>query len=102
MRHSWLLPLALLAITKSSWASSNPITGEASMLALDPTGSDMMLPTGAMSPANPFLAVQPQDCPPCFNCLLDAFPCSHFSKCNPYNGRCSCPPGFAGDNCSDP
>ncbi|KAF9361522.1 ATP-binding cassette sub- G member 2 [Mortierella sp. AD094] len=55
-----------------------------------------------MSPANPFLAAQAEDCPPCFNCLLDAFPCSHFSKCNPYNGRCSCPPGFAGDNCSEP
>ncbi|KAI8604700.1 putative ABC transporter [Dissophora ornata] len=45
---------------------------------------------------------RPEDCPPCFNCLLDAFPCSHFAPCNSYDGRCSCPPGFAGDNCSVP
>ncbi|KAK3832080.1 MAG: hypothetical protein JOS17DRAFT_110833 [Linnemannia elongata] len=45
---------------------------------------------------------RPEDCPPCFNCLLDAFPCSHFAPCNAYDGRCTCPPGFAGDNCSVP
>ncbi|KAF9438938.1 hypothetical protein BGZ76_002937 [Entomortierella beljakovae] len=59
-----------------------------------------------MSLASPLLAAPstniPDDCPPCFNCLLDAFPCSHFSTCNPYDGRCVCPPGFAGDNCSVP
>ncbi|KAK3842498.1 MAG: hypothetical protein J3R72DRAFT_368062 [Linnemannia gamsii] len=57
-----------------------------------------------MSLANPLLASanRPDDCPPCFNCLLDAFPCSHFAPCNAYDGRCSCPPGFAGDNCSVP
>ncbi|KAF9115801.1 hypothetical protein BGX27_006413 [Mortierella sp. AM989] len=94
--------MAILAIAKSACASLHPTTGEASMRSLDPIGKDMMLPTGTMSPANPFLSTRPEDCPPCFNCLLDAFPCSHFSKCNPYNGRCSCPPGFAGDNCSEP
>ncbi|KAF9113682.1 hypothetical protein BGX27_001045 [Mortierella sp. AM989] len=61
---------------------------------------------GAMSLAIPLLAVaasdRPEGCPPCFNCLLDAFPCSHFSPCNAYDGRCTCPPGFAGDNCSVP
>ncbi|KAF9930860.1 hypothetical protein FBU30_011149 [Linnemannia zychae] len=45
---------------------------------------------------------RPEDCPPCFNCLLEAFPCSHFAPCNAYDGRCTCPPGFAGDNCSVP
>lgn len=59
--------------------------------------------------ANPLMANdvaaaprRPEDCPPCFNCLLDAFPCSHFAPCNAYDGRCTCPPGFAGDNCSVP
>jgi hypothetical protein len=62
-----------------------------------------------MSIANPLMATaveaaprRPEDCPPCFNCLLDAFPCSHFAPCNAYDGRCTCPPGFAGDNCSVP
>ncbi|KAG0304130.1 hypothetical protein BGZ98_005903 [Dissophora globulifera] len=64
---------------------------------------------GEMSLASPLLASmmmgapdRPDNCPPCFNCLLDAFPCSHFSPCNSFDGRCSCPPGFAGDNCSVP
>ncbi|KAG0357734.1 ATP-binding cassette sub- G member 2 [Gamsiella multidivaricata] len=69
-----------------------------------------MFMSSPMSPANPFLASiiagadprRPEDCPPCFNCLLDAFPCSHFAPCNRYDGRCNCPPGFAGDNCSVP
>ncbi|KAI8360140.1 hypothetical protein B0O80DRAFT_381614 [Mortierella sp. GBAus27b] len=45
---------------------------------------------------------RPEDCPPCFNCLLAAFPCSHFSNCNSYDGRCVCPPGFGGPSCSEP
>jgi hypothetical protein len=68
----------------------------------------------SMSMANPLMETleavgtvgtpfrRPEDCPPCFNCLLDAFPCSHFAPCNAYDGRCTCPPGFAGDNCSIP
>ncbi|KAF9428734.1 hypothetical protein BGZ94_001269 [Podila epigama] len=57
-----------------------------------------------ISYANPFLVdpERPKECPPCFNCQLEAFPCSHFAPCNPYDGRCVCPPGFAGDNCSVP
>ncbi|KAF9570558.1 ATP-binding cassette sub- G member 2 [Mortierella alpina] len=96
MRLPWLHAGALLAITRPAWAS---------IRALDITGGDMMLPPGAMmSLANPLLAGtrRPEDCPPCFNCLLDAFPCSHFAPCNPYDGRCTCPPGFAGDDCSAP
>ncbi|KAI1000184.1 ABC transporter G family member [Podosphaera aphanis] len=41
-------------------------------------------------------------CPPCFNCLLPAFSCGQYSDCNQYNGRCSCPPGFGGDDCLSP
>ncbi|KAF9898480.1 hypothetical protein BX616_003966, partial [Lobosporangium transversale] len=67
---------------------------------------DNMLAPAAMSLANPLLAaaapIRPEECPPCFNCQLDAFPCSHFAPCNSYDGLCTCPPGFAGNNCSEP
>ncbi|OJJ46899.1 hypothetical protein ASPZODRAFT_166177 [Penicilliopsis zonata CBS 506.65] len=45
---------------------------------------------------------RPAECPPCFNCQLDAFQCAQFSQCNKYNGKCTCPPGFGGDDCSEP
>ncbi len=45
---------------------------------------------------------RPSDCPPCFNCNLEAFQCAQFGACNKYNGKCSCPPGFGGDDCSKP
>ncbi|OAQ28895.1 ABC transporter [Linnemannia elongata AG-77] len=107
MKLSWGLSVALVATTHSVWALSDNTANTAntaSLLAFDPATSDILLPTGSMSLANPLLADthRPDNCPPCFNCLLDAFPCSHFAPCNPYDGRCSCPPGFAGDNCSVP
>lgn len=45
---------------------------------------------------------RPPDCPPCFNCLLPAFECAQYATCNKYNGKCSCPPGFGGEDCSQP
>ncbi|KAH0537503.1 hypothetical protein FGG08_005721 [Glutinoglossum americanum] len=45
---------------------------------------------------------RPPDCPPCFNCLLPAFQCAQFATCNKYNGKCACPPGFGGEDCSQP
>ncbi|KAF7877304.1 hypothetical protein EAF04_000987 [Stromatinia cepivora] len=45
---------------------------------------------------------RPDNCPPCFNCLLPAFTCGQYSDCNQYNGKCSCPPGFGGDDCLQP
>lgn len=41
-------------------------------------------------------------CPPCFNCMLPAFPCRQFGTCNEYTGRCDCPEGFGGEDCSQP
>ncbi|KAF9976915.1 hypothetical protein BGZ73_007532 [Actinomortierella ambigua] len=57
----------------------------------------------AFSLASPLFAGpdRPPECPPCFNCMLEAFKCSHFAECNPYDGRCLCPDGFAGDNCKN-
>lgn len=45
---------------------------------------------------------RPPDCPPCFNCNLESFQCAQFATCNKYNGKCSCPPGFGGEDCSKP
>ncbi|KAL8851132.1 MAG: hypothetical protein Q9221_003935 [Calogaya cf. arnoldii] len=45
---------------------------------------------------------RPDDCPPCFNCNLEAFQCKQFGTCNKYNGKCSCPAGFGSDDCSKP
>lgn len=45
---------------------------------------------------------RPADCPPCFNCLLPAFTCTQYAKCNQFNGKCACPPGFGGDDCLAP
>ncbi|KAJ5095867.1 hypothetical protein NUU61_005223 [Penicillium alfredii] len=45
---------------------------------------------------------RPPGCPPCFNCQLDSYNCTHFAPCNTFNGKCACPAGFGGDDCSEP
>ncbi|ORY87802.1 putative ABC transporter [Protomyces lactucae-debilis] len=58
-----------------------------------------------LSPSNAFpayFAGRPDQCPPCFNCLLPAFQCKQFAPCNEYNGACDCPPGFGGNDCIEP
>lgn len=44
----------------------------------------------------------PEECPPCFNCMLPGFECLHFANCSEYDGKCHCPPGFGGNNCQQP
>ena len=54
---------------------------------------------------NPFAIYRddrPDDCPPCFNCNLEDFQCHQFAPCSRANGKCNCPPGFGGEDCSDP
>ena len=41
-------------------------------------------------------------CPSCFDCNKESDTCTQFASCNKYNGKCSCPPGFGGDDCSKP
>ncbi|PLN84580.1 putative ABC transporter [Aspergillus taichungensis] len=45
---------------------------------------------------------RPGDCPPCFNCQLDAFQCGQYAPCDKFTGKCVCPPGFGGDDCLEP
>lgn len=45
---------------------------------------------------------RPEDCPPCFNCNLEDFTCLQYANCTKSSGKCSCPPGFGGDDCSEP
>ncbi|KAJ3188914.1 ATP-binding cassette sub- G member 2 [Gaertneriomyces sp. JEL0708] len=43
------------------------------------------------------------ECPPCFDCHLKAFPCLNSGQCSDVNGRCDkCPDGFGGDDCGIP
>nr|POE77757.1 abc transporter g family member [Quercus suber] len=53
---------------------------------------------------NPFSLYdrRPEDCPPCFNCNLDDFVCYQFANCTKSSGKCSCPPGFGGEDCGEP
>ena len=54
---------------------------------------------------NPLFDDRPDGCPPCpscFNCNTDSDKCHQFATCNKFNGKCSCPPGFGGDDCATP
>lgn len=41
-------------------------------------------------------------CPRCFDCHYDEFKCQQYADCSSANGKCVCPPGFGGDDCSEP
>lgn len=56
----------------------------------------------SLSPRFSALDGRPPDCPPCFNCQLDAFKCAQFAACDGSTGSCVCPPGFGGLDCSEP
>ena len=63
------------------------------------------VPTSNLFASDPYLSIygdRPKDCPPCFNCNLDDFACLQFANCTKSSGKCSCPPGFGGEDCSKP
>lgn len=45
---------------------------------------------------------RPEGCPPCFNCNLEDFQCHQFANCTKSSGKCACPPGYGGEDCSEP
>jgi hypothetical protein len=55
---------------------------------------------------DPALAIfadpRPPECPPCFNCNLADFQCHQFANCTISSGRCSCPHGWGGEDCTSP
>lgn len=56
-------------------------------------------------PQQDFLSIyekRPPECPPCFNCNLDDFVCHQFANCTKSSGKCACPSGFGGDDCTRP
>lgn len=74
------------------------------------TATRLLTSTAAQRVHSNYTAYVPQpnpfstrdDCPPCFNCNLEDFQCRQFAECSQANGRCICPPGFGGDDCSLP
>ncbi|KAF9425233.1 hypothetical protein BGZ94_007721, partial [Podila epigama] len=90
------------SIATGAWAQLAPPSSHVPVVDFHPVSPNSLQPSNAFSPASPLMAAAPTECPPCFNCLLPAFPCSHYSTCNKFDGRCECPPGFGGDNCSTP
>ncbi|KAJ5090946.1 hypothetical protein N7532_009630 [Penicillium argentinense] len=72
------------------------------LVALPAVASSNYSDTTLVSQSFSLLDDRPPNCPPCFNCQLDKYDCSHFAPCNNFSGKCSCPPGFGGDDCSIP
>jgi hypothetical protein len=60
--------------------------------------------SNSLSSSTPFSIYgdRPDDCPPCFNCNLDNFQCHQYANCTQSSGKCACPQGFGGEDCSQP
>lgn len=89
MRVSSLASL-LLAFSISPWTVSAYRNLTTSTLVQDPFS---------------LLDDRPDGCPPCprcFDCHYEEFACTQFAECSQYNGKCSCPSGFGGDDCAEP
>ncbi|KAI9826735.1 MAG: hypothetical protein M1819_007280 [Sarea resinae] len=84
-------PLPLLLSITTTLGLSQAVTAFGNASTIDSLESSFAIQDG-----------RPDDCPPCFNCLLPAFQCAQFATCDKYNGKCSCPAGFGGEDCSKP
>lgn len=96
---SWTAPLlAILALSHLSLARIEfRAPGAARNLSISPS-----LTSPAASSYYSIYGDRPADCPPCFNCNLDDFKCHQYAQCSKANGKCNCPPGFGGEDCSEP
>lgn len=84
----WLL--GSLSLIATSWAVS--------AYSNDTSSADLQTPFSIFGD-------RPDGCPPCpkcFDCHYEEFECKQFATCNQGNGKCSCPPGFGGDDCAEP
>ncbi|KAF6759705.1 ATP-dependent permease [Ephemerocybe angulata] len=80
----YLLTLPLLSLSAAARNVSAGVSLAQSEYAL--AGSDLLPPRG-------------RQCPPCFNCMLPAFNCGQYGRCDEYDGQCKCPPGWGGIDC---
>nr|ODO01155.1 ATP-dependent permease [Cryptococcus depauperatus CBS 7855] len=99
-----LLVLTLLSFSATSALSRSHSSAQVPELANTRSSisdqDDYSLMPPRQRPGNP--GDRPDNCPPCFNCLLPAFSCGNSGECNPYDGQCRCPPGFGGQDCLTP
>jgi hypothetical protein len=68
----------------------------------DTSRGSVYLPNFNNDPASIFADTRPPDCPPCFNCNLADFQCHQYANCTHSSGRCACPHGWGGEDCTTP
>lgn len=98
-----ILLLGVFALGLSSFiVKANDYDQGTQLLNYDPTAL-IYPPSRIKSTLDMFSAPKdPDDCPPCFNCMLPGFECLHFANCSEYDGKCNCPSGFGGNDCKQP
>lgn len=94
LRTTFILPIVALL------ASISPVEAalKTPKIVRDHTSSNDALLQSAFS----IYGDRPDNCPPCFNCNLEASQCHQFANCTSATGRCSCPEGWGGEDCTEP
>ncbi|QDS68791.1 hypothetical protein FKW77_005871 [Venturia effusa] len=94
LRTTFILPLVVLLASISSVeaASNTP------KIVRNHTSSNAVLLNSGLG----IYGDRPDNCPPCFNCNLEASQCHQFANCTSATGRCSCPEGWGGEDCTEP
>ena len=89
MKLQICLPLAVVLVSSWSVSAYQNYTGT-SLLRQDSFSLREDRPDGC------------PECPRCFDCHYEQFQCTQYANCSQYNGKCACPAGFGGDDCSEP